>query len=68
LRAQAEAEAAVAKESGKIRRGRGFSREELREVKLDFTQALKLRLPIDARRKTKHKENVKALKQFLRKK
>ncbi|MDH5635025.1 MAG: ribosomal protein L13e [Candidatus Bathyarchaeota archaeon] len=62
------AQATVAKKFGKIREGRGFSRDELREVELDFRQALRLGLPIDMRRKTKRVENVKALKQFLRKK
>jgi len=58
----------VAKKFGKTRSGRGFSRGELSEVGLDFSRALKLRLPIDKRRKTKRTENVKVLKQFLRKK
>jgi len=62
------AQATVAKKFGKTRRARGFSRGELREVELDFHQALRLRLPIDKRRKTKREENVKALKQFLRRK
>jgi len=62
------AQATVAKKFGETRRGRGFSKSELREVGLDFQQALKLRLPIDERRKTKRAENVKTLKQFLRKK
>ncbi len=61
------AEATVPKTSGKRRKGRGFSRAELAEVGLDFSQALRLRLRVDQRRKTKHAENVKALKQFLRK-
>jgi len=64
---QAVAEAVVPKKSGKTRRGRGFSRAELAEVGLDFSQALKLRLRVDQRRRTKHAENVKTLKQFLRK-
>jgi len=62
------AQATVAKKFGKTRSGRGFSRGELGEVGLDFSQALKMSLPIDQRRKTKRAENVKALKQFLRKK
>lgn len=62
------AQATVAKKFGRTRRARGFSGGELREVELDFQRALKLRLPIDTRRKTKRAENVKALKQFLRKK
>ena len=62
------AQATVAKKFGRTRRARGFSRGELREVELDFQRALKLRLPIDKMRKTKRAENVKALKQSLRKK
>ena len=62
------ATATVVKKLGRTRRGRGFSREELRAAGLDFHQALKLRLPVDTRRKTKHDENVKTLKQLLRKK
>ena len=62
------AQATVAKKFGKTQKARGFSRGELREVGLDFAQALRLRLPIDMRRKTKRAENVKTLKQFLRRK
>jgi len=62
------AQAKIVKKFGKTRSGRGFSRGELREVELDFNQALKLRLPIDKRRKTKRAENVKTLKQFLSRK
>jgi len=62
------AEVTVVKKFGKTRKGRGFSRSELREVELDFQQALTLRLPIDQRRKTKHAENVKVLKRLLQKK
>lgn len=63
-----EATAIVSKKSGKTRKGRGFSREELKEAKLNFQEALRLHLPVDTRRRTKHKENVKALKHLLRKK
>ena len=55
------------RKSGGIRKGRGFSRDELKEAGLDFRRALELRLQVDTRRKTKHDENVKALKQLLRK-
>lgn len=68
MSAKATVEATVAKKLDETRKGRGFSREELRAVELDFPRALRLRLPIDTRRKTKHSQNVKALKQFLRKK
>ncbi len=60
--------ATVVKEKNRTRRGRGFSREELKEAGLDFSQARRLHLPIDTRRKTKNKENVKALKQIVSKK
>jgi ribosomal protein L13E len=62
------AQATKAGKFGKTRKARGFSRGELGEAGLDFAQALRLRLPIDMRRKTKRVENVKTLKQFLRKK
>jgi len=61
-------QAVVERKRGKTRRGRGFSRSELQEVKLDFAKALRLLLPIDKKRKTKLDENVKALKQFAQKK
>ena len=56
----------VLKKRGETRKGKGFSRGELREAGLDSKQALKLGIPIDLRRKTKRKENVKILKQHLR--
>jgi large subunit ribosomal protein L13e len=56
----------VLKGKGRTRRGRGFSRDELKEAGIDPKQALKLGVPIDPRRNTKHKENVKILKQYLR--
>ena len=59
-------QSAVRKKGGRTRRGKGFSRGELREVGVDLKQALKLGIPIDPRRKTKHEENVKMLKQHLR--
>jgi len=60
-------QAVVEKRGGETRRGDGFSRGELREVGIDFQTALRLRIPIDKRRKTKHEENVKTLRQQLRK-
>ena len=56
---------AIVKRKRKKRRGKGFSREELKEVGLSCTESLKLEIPIDARRSTKHKENVKALKAYI---
>ena len=56
----------VLKKRGKNRKGKGFSRGELKEVGLDSRQALKLCIPVDLRRKTKREENIKVLKQHLR--
>jgi ribosomal protein L13E len=58
--------AIVKKKTGKTRNGKGFSRDELREAGIDFQKALRLHLQIDQRRKTKHTENVKALKRLLK--
>lgn len=52
----------VRKKNGRTREGRGFSKGELREVGMDFKQALRLAVPIDLRRKTKHEDNIKTLK------
>jgi predicted flap endonuclease-1-like 5' DNA nuclease len=55
---------AIVKRKRKTRKGRGFSREELRDVGLSFTEALKLGIPIDTKRSTKHQENVKTLEAY----
>jgi ribosomal protein L13E len=56
---------AVVKRKRKTRTGKGFSQEELREVGLSFTEALKTGIPIDKRRLSKHNENVDALRRHL---
>ena len=56
----------VQKKNGRVRKGKGFSKGELRDVGIDFKQALKLKVPIDLRRKTKHEDNVKTLKQHFK--
>ena len=58
---------AVVHRRRKSRKGKGFSRGELKEVGLSLKQALKLRIQIDARRSSKHGENVKTLKTYLSK-
>jgi len=55
----------VARKDGKMRIGKGFSKDELKEAGVDFKQALRLTIPVDLRRKTKHEENVNVLKQRL---
>ena len=56
---------AVVHRHRKSRKGKGFSRGELKEVGLSVKQALKLGIQIDPRRSTKHGENVKTLKTYL---
>jgi hypothetical protein len=56
---------AVVHRQRKSRKGKGFSRGELKEVGLSIKQALKLGIQIDPRRSTRHGENVKTLKTYL---
>jgi ribosomal protein L13E len=58
--------ATVYKKDGKPKDGRGFSKDELRKAELDLKKALKLKIPVDSRRRTSHEENVKALKTRLK--
>lgn len=58
--------AKVPKQLGKQRCGRGFSRDELKEAGSNVNEAHRLGLLVDQRRKTKHEENVEALKTFLK--
>jgi large subunit ribosomal protein L13e len=58
----------VFKNDGKQRPGRGFSREELKKAGSSLKQALKLAIPVDAKRKTVHEENTEALKALLQQK
>ena len=55
----------VLKKDGRTKNGKGFSRGELREVGVDSRQALRLAIPIDLRRRTKHEENIRTLKQHF---
>jgi large subunit ribosomal protein L13e len=50
-----------------LRTGRGFSKGELEAVGLNFKTALKLGLRIDKRRRSVHKWNIQALKEYLEK-
>lgn len=51
--------------AGKLRSGRGFSLQELREASISIAMAKKLGLYVDKRRSTKREENVSALKSWL---
>lgn len=56
--------AIVYRKSGK-RFGKGFSREELKAVGLSIKKALVLKIPVDVKRKTRHEENIEALRNYL---
>jgi ribosomal protein L13E len=58
----------ILKPNGKQRNGRGFSPEELKKAGLNPTEASRLGLPADLRRKTAHDENVQAIKAYVEKK
>lgn len=49
----------------RVRRGRGFSREELKALNLTLKKALRLGIPIDPRRRSRHEENIEALRRLL---
>ena len=55
----------VFKAREKQRHGKGFSRGELRKAGTSMKEALKLKVPVDPRRKTAHEENVEAVKAFM---
>lgn len=57
---------AVVKGKKGIRSGKGFSKDELGEVGLNFKQALKLGIPIDKRRRSVFGENIKTLRKLLK--
>ncbi len=46
------------------RPARGFSLGELKEAGLTIAEARRLGIPVDTRRKSKHEENVKRLKEL----
>ncbi len=50
---------------GRPRRGRGFSREEIRRAGLTVHEARRIGLMVDVRRKTVYDENVEAVRQLL---
>jgi len=52
-------------QSGETRNGRGFSLHELKDAGISLADARWMAIPIDSRRKTKHANNVKALKDYV---
>lgn len=55
----------VFKTREKKRHGKGFSREELKKAGTNMTEASKLRIPLDPRRKTAHEENIETVKTLI---
>jgi large subunit ribosomal protein L13e len=55
----------VAEKRGRRSLGKGYSPGELKKASLSMSEAVKLRVAVDPRRKTAHDENVEALKTFL---
>jgi ribosomal protein L13E len=58
----------ISKRDGKQRRGRGFSTGELEKAGLNSTQAKRLEIPVDGRRKTAHDQNIEIMKNYAEKK
>ena len=58
----------ILKPNGKQRSGRGFSPEELKKAGLNPTEAARIGIPTDLRRKTAHDENVEVVKAYVEKK
>ena len=52
----------VHRRDGKQVEGKGFSPDELKKAGTSLTEAVKLRIPVDPRRRTVHDENVEALR------
>jgi large subunit ribosomal protein L13e len=65
IAAMTEVRPKVESPSAKQRCGRGFSREELKKAGTNLTEALKLAIPVDSRRRTFHEENVEAVKSLI---
>ncbi len=58
----------IVKKRGAIdstRKGRGFSKDELKEAGLSTHSAIKLGIKTDSLRKTKHQKNIDELRNFL---
>jgi len=58
----------ILKPNGKKRSGRGFSPTELKNAGVNPTEAKKIGLPTDFKRKTAHDENIEAIKAYAAKK
>ena len=57
----------ILKPNGKKRSGKGFSPTELKKAGTNPTEARKIGLPTDIKRKTAHDENVETIKAYVAK-
>jgi large subunit ribosomal protein L13e len=55
----------VSAKRGRRSVGRGYSQGELKKAGISISEAVRLHVPVDPRRKTAHDENVQAVKAFL---
>jgi large subunit ribosomal protein L13e len=55
----------IVKRGAKIRIGKGFSIEEVKEAGVNVGEARHLGVPVDQRRSTSYPENVEALKEWI---
>lgn len=55
----------VSEKRGRRSLGKGYSSGELKKAGLSMSEAVKLHVAVDPRRKTAHEENVEAIKTFL---
>lgn len=57
----------IEKSNGRQRSGKGFSLEEIKKAGLEQSEARKMKIPVDKRRRTVHDANVLELKAFKEK-
>lgn len=57
----------IVKRGAKVKTGKGFSIDELREAGLNVGEARHLGVPVDQRRSTSYPENVEDLKEWVEK-
>ena len=59
--------AVITAQSGKQRPGKGFSPDELNEAGVSVTEARKMKIPVDWKRRSSHEENIASLKSHAEK-
>jgi ribosomal protein L13E len=50
-----------------MKKGKGFSKTELKDAEISINEAMKYGIPIDLRRSTTHEENVNTIKTYIEK-